>query len=162
MVVKQVFILSDATGLTAGANVNAAISQFRNIEVAINRVTMVRNKYRLSEAVRIAKETEGIIVFTLVSKELRRFFLSEINKNRVPSVDLMSPLLEAFEKFFGSPPVGNPGVQRELSESYFKGIEAIEYTVNHDDGRDPDGLFLADIVIVGVSRTSKTPLSIFL
>lgn len=77
-------------------------------------------------------------------------------------MNFMGPLLDTFTGFLGSQPTGNPGIQRELSENYFRGIEAVEYTVNHDDGQDPDGLNLADIVIVGVSRTSKTPLSIFL
>lgn len=159
---KQVFILSDATGLTAEMAINAILSQFRSADVQINRVTMVRNRDRLIEAIRSANETEGIIVYTLVSKELRRLFLSELAKWKVQTVDLMGPLLDAFIDFLGMPPTGSPGLQRRLSESYFRQIEAIEYTVNHDDGQDPDGLHSADIVIVGVSRTSKTPLSIFL
>lgn len=159
---REVFILSDATGLTAEMAVNATMSQFRNIEIEKKRVVLVRNKTRLIEAIRSATEVDGIIVHTLVSKELRQFFLSKIAEFGTRTVDIMGPLLDAFTGFFGVPPTGKPGVQRELSESYFRGIEAIEYTVNHDDGQDPDGLYLADMVIVGVSRTSKTPLSIFL
>ena len=159
---KQIFILSDATGLTAEMTINAILSQFENIEVEINRITMVRNKIQLVDTVRLAKETNGIIVFTLVTSALRDLLHSEVTKQGVRAVDLIEPLLDVFIEFFGSKPIGNPGIQRELSERYFKGIEAIEYTVNHDDGQDPDGLHLADIVIAGVSRTSKTPLSMFL
>lgn len=159
---KQIFILSDATGLTAEMAVNAALSQFRNVEVEVNRATMVRSRAGLVETISLAKETGGIIVYTLVTSALRQFFHSEAAKQGVRAVDCMGPLLDVFTEFLGSTPIGNPGIQRELSESYFKGIEAIEYTVNHDDGQDPDGLHLADIVIVGVSRTSKTPLSMFL
>lgn len=159
---KQVFILSDATGLTAEMAVNATLSQFRNAEVEVNRATMVRNRTRLVETIRLAKDTGGIIVYTLVTSALRQLLRSEAAKQGVRAVDLMEPLLDVFTEFLGTTPIRNPGIQRELSESYFKGIEAIDYTVNHDDGQDPYGLHLADIVIVGVSRTSKTPLSIFL
>jgi len=159
---KQIFILSDATGLTAEVTVKHALSQFRGVDVQINRVTMVRNKERLVEVIRLANEVDGIIVYTLVSKELRRIFLSELAKWDVHAVDLMSSLLNAFVDFLGMTSTGRPGLQRPLSESYFHEIEAVEYTVNHDDGQNPDGLNLAEIVIVGVSRTSKTPLSIFL
>ncbi len=159
---KRIFILSDATGLTAEMAVNATLSQFRNVETEIIRITMVRDKNRLVEIIRSASETSGIIVYTLVSGELRRFFHSEVAKQKVQAVDLLGSMLNAFAEFLGVLPTESPGLQRELSESYFLAIEAIEYTVNHDDGQDPDGLNLADIVIAGVSRTSKTPLSIFL
>jgi regulator of PEP synthase PpsR (kinase-PPPase family) len=148
--------------LTAEIAVNAALSQFRNTNVEINLVTMARNETRLDDTFRSARETGGIIVYTFLSEKLHRYFLAKIADEKVPAVDLMGPLLTAFTAFLGIHPVGGPDTHRKLSESYFRGIEAIEYTVNHDDGQDPDGLKFADIVIVGVSRTSKTPLSIFL
>lgn len=156
------FILSDATGLTAEMAVNATLSQFRDAEVEINRVTMIRNIHRLEDIIHSACESKGIIVYTLVTRELRQFFQCEAARQKVQAVDLMGNMLEAFTKFLGTSPTGSPGMQIELSERYFTGIEAIEYTVNHDDGRNPEDLNAADIVIVGVSRTSKTPLSIFL
>ena len=159
---KQIFILSDATGLTAEMAVNAALSQFRNVEVEVNRSTMVRNRNGVVETIHLAKETDGVIVYTLITSALRQIFNEEATKQGVKVVDLMKPMLDSFTEFLGYTPIGNPGIQRELSENYFKGIEAMEYTVNHDDGLDPDGIHLADIVIVGVSRTSKTPLSVFL
>lgn len=159
---KHIFILSDATGLTAEVTVNAVLSQFRSTDVQINRVTMVRTRGRLVETIRLANEVDGIIVYTLVSKELRQIFLSELAKWEVRTVDLMGSLLNAFVDFLGVLPTGSPGLQRQLNERYFHNIEAIEYTVNHDDGQNPEELNLAEIVIVGVSRTSKTPLSIFI
>ncbi|MFH0897577.1 MAG: pyruvate, water dikinase regulatory protein, partial [Candidatus Bathyarchaeota archaeon] len=110
----------------------------------------------------LAKETGGIIIFTLVNSALRQLLRSEAAKQEIRAVDLMGPLLDVFTEYLGSAPIEKPGIQREISERYFKRIEAIEYTVNHDDGQDPYGLHLANIVIVGVSRTSKTPLSMFL
>lgn len=159
---KQIFILSDATGLTAEMTVNATLSQFENVKVELNRFTMVSDKAKLMEIICLAKEADGIIVYTLVTSAMRDILRVEAAKQGVKAVDLMGPMLDLFEGFLESKPVENPGIQRELSESYFKGIEAMEYTVNHDDGQDPDGLRLADVIIVGVSRTSKTPLCMFL
>lgn len=159
---KQIFILSDATGHMAEVTVNAVLSQFRSVEVQINRVTMVSNRERLIEVIQLAKEANGIIVYTLVSKELRQILLSELAKWKIQNIDLMGSILNTFIDFLGMPPTGSPGLQRPLSENYFHEIEAVEYTVNHDDGQKPEELNLADIVIVGVSRTSKTPLSIVL
>jgi regulator of PEP synthase PpsR (kinase-PPPase family) len=159
---KQIFVLSDGIGLTADTAIHSALSQFQNIDVEVNRATMVRDQARLVSVIHTAQKTGGMIVYTLVSKTLRRLFISETEKLKVPTVDVIGPLLDSLSAFFEITPVGNPGAQRELSESYFRGVEAIEYTVNHDDGQDPDGLPLADIIIVGVSRTSKTPLSVFL
>ena len=159
---KQIFILSDATGLTAEVIVNAVLAQFRNADVQINRVNMVKTREKLVETIRSASESDGIVVFTLVSKELHQILLSELMRWKVKAIDLMSPLIAAFIDFLEMQPTRSPGLQRALSESYFHDIEVVEYTVNHDDGQNPEGLNLAEIVIVGVSRTSKTPLSIFL
>lgn len=159
---KSIFIVSDATGLTAEKVVRAVLFQFKHANVEIKRVSRVRNRSRLVEAVQLASKARGIIVHTLVSQELRSILLSKSAEYRVPTVDLIGPIMTVLKDFLETPPVISPGLQHELNESYFRGIECIEYTINHDDGRDPDGLCQADIVIVGVSRTSKTPLSIFL
>lgn len=159
---KQVVIVSDSTGFTAEIIVNAILPQFSNTDVEINRFTMVRDRTELLDAIDLANSAESIVVYTLVSEELRSFFLSQIVQKQIRAVDVMGPLLNAFTDFLGTPPLQKPGQHRKLSKSYFRGIEAIEFTVNHDDGQDSDQLNLADIVIVGVSRTSKTPLSIFL
>ncbi|UCH37889.1 MAG: kinase/pyrophosphorylase [Candidatus Bathyarchaeota archaeon] len=162
MAKKQIFVLSDGIGFTADTAVHSALSQFQNVEVEVNRATMVRDQARLVNVIHTAQKTGGIIVYTLVSRKLRHLFISETEKLKVPTIDVIGQLLTELSAFLEASPLGNPGAQRELSESYFRGVEAIEYTVNHDDGQDPDGLPLADIIIVGVSRTSKTPLSVFL
>ena len=159
---KSIFIVSDATGLTAETVVKAVLLQFKPANVEIKRISRVRNRSRLVEAVQLASKARGIIVYTLVSQELRNMLLSEGAEYGVPTVDLIGPMMTVLTDFLETPPVVSPGLQHELSEGYFRGIECIEYTINHDDGRDPDGLYQADIVILGVSRTAKTPLSIFL
>jgi len=111
---KQIFILSDSTGLTAEMVVNATLSQFKNADVEINRITMLRNRTRLIETIRLAKKVKGIIVHTLVTKELRQLFYSEIKKYDVKSVDLVGSLLDVLTDFLEKQPIGNPGIQRLL------------------------------------------------
>jgi len=159
---KNIFIISDATGLTAETVVKAILLQFKTTDVEIKRLSSVRSKLRLIESVQLASKMKGIIIHTLVSQELRDILFSESSKYGVLTVDLIGPMMKVLEDFLETPPMVSPGLRHELSKGYFRGIDCIEYTINHDDGRDPDGLYHADIVIVGVSRTSKTPLSIFL
>lgn len=159
---KSIFIVSDATGLTAERVVRVALFQFKPADAEIERVSRVRNRSKVVEAVQLASKARGIIVHTLVSQELRNILISKSAEYRVPTVDLIGPIMTVLNDFLETPPVVSPGLQHKLSESYFRGIESIEYTINHDDGQDPEGLYQADIVLVGVSRTSKTPLSMFL
>ena len=104
----------------------------------------------------------GIIVHTLVDADLRSALLDLIRDYGVPAIDLMGPMLLHLARILDKPPIGQPGLYRQLHEDYFKRIEAIEFTVDHDDGRKPHELGMAEIVIVGVSRVGKTPLSMYL
>ena len=98
----------------------------------------------------------------LVDADLRSALLDLIRDYGVPAIDLMGPMLLHLAHILDKPPIGQPGLYRQLHEDYFKRIEAIEFTVDHDDGRKPHELGLAEIVIVGVSRVGKTPLSMYL
>lgn len=155
-------ILSDATGTTAELVVRNALSQFDHDNFELECFSYVRYESKVLEAVESAFESEGIIFHTLVSKELRDVLLSESVRKGVQTIDLMGPALKVLSKFFNEPPRMDPGIQYRMSDRYFRRIEAIEYTVTHDDGRGMEDLERADIILVGVSRTSKTPLSIFL
>jgi regulator of PEP synthase PpsR (kinase-PPPase family) len=159
---KTIYIISDSTGLTAESVIRTVIPQFKDADFEISRITRVRSSMQVAEAIQLASKTEGIIVHTLVSEELRKALLSESAQYEVPTVDLIGPLMTSLSDLFEATPLISPGLQHKLSERYFHRIESIEYTINHDDGRNPDGLHEADVIIVGVSRTSKTPLSIFL
>jgi regulator of PEP synthase PpsR (kinase-PPPase family) len=148
--------------MTAERVIKAVLLQFNSANIEINRIPNVRNKVRIVEAVELASKAKGIIVHTLVSNELRNILHSKCTEYEVMTLDLLGPVLTMLTDFLETPPIATPALQHKLSDGYFREIECIEYTINHDDGRDPDGLSQADIVIVGVSRTSKTPLSIFL
>jgi len=159
---RKVLILSDATGTTAEMVVRNALTQFEHKDFELKRFSYVRNKSKVLEAVESAFESGGIIFHTLVSRELRDALLSESLRKNVPTIDLMGPTLKLLSEFCNEPPKMDPGIQYNLSDRYFRRIEAIEYTVTHDDGHGIENLNRADIILTGVSRTSKTPLSIFI
>ncbi|MDE2058630.1 MAG: kinase/pyrophosphorylase [candidate division NC10 bacterium] len=158
----QIFALSDATGATAEMVVRAALAQFQRAEVKIRRLPNIRTVGEARRAIETAQVSHGIIVHTLVSEELRQVVLREGRERGVETIDLIGPLLLRLSDQLGVPPLMQPGLFRQLGQEYLHRIEAIEYTVKHDDGQNPLGLDQANIVLVGISRTSKTPLSIYL
>lgn len=158
-----VFILSDGTGETASQMVRAALVQYSDRDIQIVRCKNVRTEDQLSSLVEDVQQQKGIIVYTMVSPQMRRKVHELASEKAIPHVDLMGPLLNAFDAYLGENPSDHTaGLLRAVDESYFKRIEAIEYTVKHDDGKTVRDLDQADIILVGISRTSKTPLSIFL
>lgn len=158
----NVFLLSDATGETAEKIVMAALLQFADKEVRLRRVCHVRNKNQVYEGLDDVVNQGGMVVYTIVDRELARLVHDECEALGIPSLDLMTPLLMKVAEFFGRSPKGIPGLLHGVDEEYFRRIEAIEFTVKHDDGQETRNLHKAEIVLVGVSRTSKTPLSIYL
>ncbi|MDD5558944.1 pyruvate, water dikinase regulatory protein [Candidatus Methylomirabilis sp.] len=158
----RIFAVSDATGSTAELVVRAALAQFQVAEVEIVRLPNIRTVSEVRRAIETAQASKGVIVHTLVSEELRQAVLLEGRERGVETIDLIGPLLFRLSDLLHSPPLMQPGLFRQLGQEYFQRIEAIDYTVKHDDGQDPLGLNRADIVLVGISRTSKTPLSIYL
>ncbi|MGB3566245.1 MAG: pyruvate, water dikinase regulatory protein, partial [Priestia megaterium] len=125
-------------------------------------VPYVEDIATLSEVVSVAKMNNAIIGFTLVKPEMREFLIQEASKNGVEVFDIIGPLIDKIQSSYQLSPRYEPGMARKLDEDYFKKVEAIEFAVKYDDGRDPRGILRADIVLIGVSRTSKTPLSQFL
>jgi regulator of PEP synthase PpsR (kinase-PPPase family) len=157
-----VYVVSDATGATARRVVEAALAQFTGAQVTVEQVPGVHDKAEIKRLVKRAAQAGGTIVHTLVIPDLRHAMLTEGRRRHVTTVDLMGPLLARLSEALELSPLARPGLQRQLDESYFERIGAIDFAVRHDDGRNPDDLPQADLVLVGVSRTSKTPISIFL
>jgi hypothetical protein len=158
----QIFAVSDATGATAEMVVRAALAQFQVAEVEILRLPNIQTVGEVRRAIETAQASKGIIVHTLVSEELRHAVLREGRERGVETIDLIGPLLLRLSNQLRMPPLVQPGLFRQLGQEHLHRIEAIEYTFKHDDGQDPLGLDRAEIVFVGVSRTSKTPLSLYL
>ncbi|MCK4778094.1 MAG: kinase/pyrophosphorylase, partial [Actinomycetia bacterium] len=128
----------------------------------ISKKKRVVDKDSVLEVLKEIKDSADLIVFTFVNKDLSKLIKSETKKEGIPSIDILGPILSAFESITGKKPHYQPGVWRELNRDYFKKVDALEYSVRHDDGKNPEGLKEADIVIIGVSRSSKTPISIYL
>ncbi len=160
---KLIFVVSDSTGDTAAATVRAALAQFEDYLVNIKVYSHVREERRVEALVRLAGKEDALVVFTLVEDPLREALLAASDKHNVVVVDLIGILLTRLAEHLGGlEPRGTAGRRTLLSEEYFRRIEAVEFTVKHDDGAEPRNLHRADIVLVGVSRTSKTPLSTYL
>ena len=158
-----VYVISDSVGETAQQVTKAALSQF-NIEndYDIRRFPYVADEKFLMEVLESGKSEEAIIVYTLVSENLLNITKEFCEKENLSHIDLMTPLLKQISKKTGKSPKREPGVIRKLDERYFKRVEAIEFAVKYDDGKDPRGILKSDIVLLGISRTSKTPLSMYL
>ncbi len=159
---KRIDVLSDSTGETAEKVVRAAMLQFPHSGAHIRVHTRVRTK----EAVRPILEraaTEGaLIVFTVVSPELREYIHAASYELKVEALDLIGSLIGKISTFLDRQPINMPSGMLPLSDEYFRRIEAVEFTVKSDDGKEPRNFKKADLVLVGVSRTSKTPLSTIL
>ncbi|PLX85460.1 MAG: phosphoenolpyruvate synthase regulatory protein [Desulfuromonas sp.] len=159
---QPVFLLSDATGETAEKMVMAALTQFRGKQVRLKRISHVLNKNQVYEALDEVLRDRGLVVYTIVNRELAQLTHDECASLGLPSIDLITPLLMKLSEFFGRSPKEAPGLLHGVDEEYFRRIDAVEFTVKHDDGQETRQLHQADIVLVGVSRTSKTPLSVYL
>lgn len=159
---QNVYLLSDATGETAEKIVMAALTQFRERAVRVKRLSHVLGKNQVYEALDEALQARALVVYTIVNRELAQLVHDECASLGLPCFDLITPLLMKFAEFFGLSPGETPGLLHGIDEDYFRRIEALEFTVKHDDGQETRHLAKAEIVLVGVSRTSKTPLSIYL
>jgi regulator of PEP synthase PpsR (kinase-PPPase family) len=142
--------------------VKAALSQFRTTDVHLHRVRYVRTEKEIMDVVLEVMEVDGVIAYTLVSNELRDLIFDEGRKCAVPTIDVMGPLLSRFTEYLDISPMAVPGIFRSLDKNYYQRIECIDFAVKHDDGKKTGDLYKADIIIVGPSRTSKTPISIYI
>ncbi|QNO16228.1 kinase/pyrophosphorylase [Alkalicella caledoniensis] len=157
-----VYVLSDSLGETAELVVKAAASQYNSGHAEINRIPYVTDKETVKETIEDAEKDQAMVAFTFVIPELREYTVNLCKEKNIPFVDIMGPVMEQMARITNKKPRFEPGILRKLDTDYFKRIEAIEFAVKYDDGKDPRGLIRADVVLVGVSRTSKTPLSMYL
>ncbi len=158
----MIIIVSDSVGETAEFVIRAGLSQFSSHDVQIHRVPYVNNLDTIDETMEMAIESQAMIGYTLVEPHLRKYLKEQAKAHNIEAVDIMGPVMKAMEKTFQEKPKLKPGLLYKLDKDYFKRIEAIEFAVRYDDGRDPRGILTADIVLIGISRTSKTPLSQYL
>ena len=158
----KVIVISDGTGETASAITRAAMTQFQDKEIFFTRYKNIRSKEQIDAIFQEAAIHHDIVVYTIVSVELRAYIAELSKRDHVRSVDVMGPLLTVFSNFFESEPDYKPGLLHAVNDQYFKRVAAIEFTLNHDDGKNMNSLEEAEVILVGISRTSKTPLSMYL
>lgn len=156
-----IHVLSDSLGETGETVALAAISQFRPNAFRIERLPKVSSPEDLRATVRQHCGHDCIFFYTLVAEPLRRE-MARLVDGGVIGVDLLGPAITCLTSVTGAEPTGEAGRIRRTDEGYFDRIEAMEFAVKHDDGRNPEGLIDADIVLLGVSRTSKTPIAMYL
>lgn len=157
-----VFVVSDSLGETADFVARAAASQFDGGNVEIRRIPYVADKEDIEEIFKEALNYNSIITYTVMIRELREMIESLSREKKIPCVDLLGPTVKAIASATGLMPKMETGLLRKLDEEYFRRVEAIEFAVKYDDGKDPRGLKSADLVLIGVSRTSKTPVCMYL
>lgn len=157
-----VYVISDSVGETAEKVVMAAAIQYNSHITEIKKESYVTDEFHIKRIIQEAKERVCIVVYTIVVPELKKLLEEECDKYNLPRVDILGPIMNALSKIVPSSPKLEAGLIRKLDERYFKRVEAIEFAVKYDDGKDPRGILKADVVLIGVSRTSKTPLSMYL
>ncbi|MGM0419910.1 MAG: pyruvate, water dikinase regulatory protein [Bacillota bacterium] len=159
---RSVFIVSDSLGETASNVVEAAASQFDASNINIVKFSHVKTRRELKNIALQAADSDAMIVYTLINPELRKEFYTFGRERDISMIDIMGPVMEKMEEMLNTSPVLQPGLRHQLDQNYFKRVEAMEFTVKYDDRNDKKGIELADVVLIGVSRTSKTPLCIYL
>ncbi len=157
-----IYLLSDSLGETAQYVARAAANQFPDVSFHYKPIPFVEDIDYLAQVLDKIDTEKSILMYTLVVKELSDFIRDYCMQRKIPFVDVLALPFQAIESMTGEQPKGQPGLVQRMDESYFKKIESVEFAIKYDDGKDPTGLKLADLVLIGVSRTSKTPLSMYL
>lgn len=155
-------LVSDATGETLVTVARAATAQYTSMSAVEHIHPLVRTQKQLDRVLSSIEEFPGIVLYTLLDRDLARRLENKCRALGLPCLSILGPVLDMFQSYLGSETKPRVGAQHTLNAEYFKRIDALNYTMLHDDGQHTEGLEEADVVLVGVSRTSKTPTSIYL
>lgn len=156
-----VFVVSDGTGRTARQALAAALTQFPGVQINVRVRAEIRTKEEIKVIINEVLEAKAFILHTIVQSEIRNELVRNCRMNNIEAIDLMGPLLSRLGQQFENTPSQEPGLFQKLNKEYFNRIDAIQFAYTHDDGLRSNELHKAEIVLVGVSRTFKTPLSIY-
>ena len=162
MTVHHMHLVSDATGETVNSVARACVVQFENIEPIEHVWTLIRTRGQLDKVLAGIRENPGPVLFTMVNNELRSALIDGCRAMGVPCLAVLEPLIHSLAAYFNVAISGRPGLQHALDAEYFDRIEAMNFSLAHDDGQLAGDLNDADVIICGVSRTSKTPTCIYL
>ena len=155
-------LVSDATGETLTTVARAAAAQYASVPPVEHLYPMVRSKKQLERALAEITEQPGLVLYTLLEEDLIGLLEDKCRELGLPCMSVLGPVLRLFQSYLGAETLHRAGAQHVLNAEYFQRIDALNYTMFHDDGQHTEGLEEADVVLVGVSRTSKTPTSIYL
>jgi len=155
-------MISDSTGETLITVARAVAAQYSNVSPVEHVYPLVRSQKQLDRVLAEIEEAPGIVLFTLLEKDLVERLEAKCKDINIPSLSIIGPVMQLFQAYLGTETSKRVGAQHTLNAEYFKRIDALNYTMMHDDGQHVEGLEDADVVLVGVSRTSKTPTSIYL
>ncbi|MFB9327465.1 pyruvate, water dikinase regulatory protein [Paenibacillus aurantiacus] len=160
--IKTILVGSDSAGETAETVARATMRQFQDQEVRLERWANIKYEEEIRQMMERAASLGSFVVYTLVLPELREMIRQESARLGVCAIDVMGPVMEGFIRTFDSAPAQRAAMPHRMDRAYFNRVEAIEYTVKSDDGQYVSGWSQADLILLGVSRTSKTPLGIYL
>lgn len=158
----HVHLVSDSTGETLNAMLKATASQFAAAKPLEHIYALIRSRAQMERTLAEIEASPGLVLYTIINPELRRLLEIRCSEMQAPAISVLDPLLHAFTDYLGLEQSQIAGAQHQLDEAYFRRIGAIDYTLSHDDGQMVWDLEPADVVLVGVSRTSKTPTCMYL
>ncbi|MGE5311468.1 MAG: pyruvate, water dikinase regulatory protein [Nitrospirota bacterium] len=159
---KIIYLVGERTGQTISKVADAVLSQFETGTIQVRRFTMVEDTDLILSILSRAQQEKALVAYTIVAPHNREVLEREAAKRELETVDVMGNFIVKLAIFLEQRPLGIPGKQHQIDANYYRRIEAIEFAVKHDDGRSPHTLHRADIVLVGLSRTGKTPLSAYM
>ncbi len=157
----RIILLSDSTGETVTSAAEAVASQFPDMDLEITMHPFVRTVARVRESLALVEDAD-LVIYTTMNPDISALVVDTCDYAGVPTVPLLDPVLQAFENLEGKQPTGKPGRQYTVDRDYLERVTAIDYAIRHDDGLSAEYLKQADVILVGVSRTSKTPTCIYL
>ena len=159
----NIYLISDSTGETLDRIFLALKAQFKNFDYQINQCSFSRTETQIKKIIENAEKNENpIILYTIVNSKLAKFLAEEANRKKIPCFGVLGDLILSFSKILNQKASHEPSGQHVLNKEYYDRIEAIQFTMNHDDGNNIEDIEKSDILLLGVSRTSKTPTSIYL
>lgn len=155
-------LVSDATGETLNAVAKAAAAQFESVLAIEHGYALVRTRRHLDRVLGQIEDAPGMVIYTMVNEELRAMLEDRCAQLQIPCLAVLDPVIQLIGSFVGAQVSHKPGGQHAMGPEYFQRIEALQFTMAHDDGLSQGSLDAADVILVGVSRTSKTPTCIYL
>lgn len=159
---QMIYVASCGEGINAYNLVESTLVQFPDSEITVVKIPHIRTENQVDELIEKVKDIESLIVHTIVNKNLRQYITRKGIENSIVTIDLMGPVISKIQTFLNLAPLEKPGLYREIHQVDLKQVSAIDFALAHDDGLSPDTLTQAEIVLVGLSRAGKTPLSMYM